>query len=97
VAALITSSSCRGESIPIQAFRTVPVLSTNSRVGVPETFSTSKGTPARARTLNPSDCTTSLTGSTPSGKTATIAVFEPSGRTMALCGLRMMPRFPSPP
>ena len=46
VAAPITSSSCRGESIPIQAFTTVPVLSTRSRVGVPDALSFSKGTPA---------------------------------------------------
>src|SRR5438067_2095850 len=75
--ALITSSSCRGESKPIHAFMTVPLLSTNSRVGVPEIFNLSKGTPASAWTRSPSDCTTSLTASAASGKTATIVEFDP--------------------
>ena len=48
VAALITSSSCRGVSMPVHAFRTIPLLSTKSKVGVPEIFNLSRGTPAIA-------------------------------------------------
>src|SRR5215469_4398625 len=42
-------------------FRTIPLRSTKSKVGVPEIFNLSKGTPASARTSSPSDCRTSFT------------------------------------